>query len=47
VFVQPDEKTAESEVRQLARELRALSEKIDALTNGNGSVESEVLEDRR
>ena len=42
MFVHPDEKTAETEVQQLAREVRALSEKIDAL-NAAQSAEREVL----
>lgn len=46
MFVHPDEKTAETEVQQLAREVRALSEKIDAL-NAAQSAEREVLGDHR
>ena len=42
MFVQPDGQTAESEVQKLAQEVRALSEKIDAL-NAAQSAEREVL----
>jgi len=46
MFVHPNEKTAETEVQQLAREVRALSEKIDAL-NAAQSAEREVLGNNR
>src|SRR5438874_3887824 len=46
MFVQPNGKEAESEVRQLAREIQALSEKIDALSTAQPS-EREVLGNNR
>jgi voltage-gated potassium channel len=46
MFVQPEGKTAESEVRQLASEIQALSEKIDALSTAQLS-EREVLGNNR
>ncbi|MFL6596647.1 MAG: ion transporter [Chthoniobacterales bacterium] len=46
MFVQPEGKTAESELRQLAREIQALSEKIDALSTAQPS-EREVLGNNR
>jgi hypothetical protein len=42
----PDERTAESEVQQLTREVRTLSEKIDALRAAQ-SAEHEVLGNHR